>query len=192
MTAPALTLTVKIDEKAWNAYLKRLDKNRGKPLLTRAEKTINSAAKLMVPALSDALPASGRSTAARAGPIAIIGAKRRRTMKKSAGTKLLRKQGGEAIRPTWIGVKHFAFRWLTEGTSTHGLQTRGLEVGAGGRFTGRGNWRSGFAHFARGEVRPLASIADRGTTGRDYISSAREGREGQIMTLIQRDTFDVK
>src|SRR3990167_497968 len=155
MTAPALTLTVKIDEKAWNAYLKRLDKNRGKPLLTRAEKTINSAAKLMVPALSDALPASGRSTAARAGPIAIIGAKRRRTMKKSAGTKLLRKQGGEAIRPTWIGVKHFAFRWLTEGTSEHDLMreaSRGLEVGVRGRFTQRGNWRSSFSVLPDGGV----------------------------------------
>ena len=167
MTAPALTLTVKLDEKALAAYLKLLDKNRGKPLLTRAEKTINSAAKLMVPALSAGLPASGRSTAAGAGPIAIIGAKRRRTMRKSAGTKLLRKQGGEAIRPTWTGVKHFSFRWLTEGTSAHGLQARGLEADVRGRFTGRGNWRSGFAPFADGESRPLGSIQVPGITSRD-------------------------
>lgn len=187
-----IQLTAKLDEKAMAAYFKRLDKNRGKPLLYRAEKTTHAAARLVVPRLRAGLPASGRSTRPRQGPIAIIGAKRRRTMRSMAKAKLLKKRGSEAIRPTWIGVGHFAFRWLTEGTQGHSLATRDLEAGARGRWTTRGNWRSGFAHFADNEVRPLAGITVRGVTGRDYISPAWDATQGQVVALIKRDVFSVR
>lgn len=207
MTAPLLDLTLKVDQRALDRHLARLDKNRGKPLLVRAEKVTNSAAKLVVPRLRARLPASGRSTAVRQGPIAIIGRKRRKTMRQSAGTKLLRKRGMEAIRPTWIGSSHFAFGWLTLGTRMHHLQTRRLEGGpargAGGRYLKHGRWttpgpsnfgissyRSGFAHFADGNVRPLAAIDVRGITGTDYVSPVWDSVRPEVMRLIEQGVFE--
>lgn len=190
-------ITAKVDQRALDRYLKVLDKNRGKPLLYRAEKLTNKAARLAVPPVRAAVPASGRAPRP-AGPILII-RKRRRTMKQSVGTKLLKKRGNEPIRPTWIGVKHFAYIFLSGGTRMHHLQTRHLERGQRGRWTtpgssnfGTSNWRSGFAHFPDGEVRSLAGIDVRGITPHDYVGEGWGTVESNVYAVIERDVWATK
>lgn len=194
MITPKLT----IDERATNAYLKTLARNEGKPLKERAQRTINAAAKRrVVPALKAAAPKGPRKTR-RSGGLRILG-KRRKTMRSSAKAKLLRQRGGEDIRPTWAGYTAFHARLVIEGTRSHSLATRRLEAGARGRWTmpnssnfGVSNWRSGFAHFADGEVRPLAPITVRGVTPHPIVDQAWSRSQSSVLADVRRDVFAVK
>ena len=202
-------ITAKLEQKGLDRYFRTLDKNRGKPLRDRAQRTINASAKRrLVPALKAAAPRGTQQRRARAGPIAIR-KKRRKRMGPSAGSKLLRKRGGEDIRPTWVGYKAFHARLVIEGTQSHSLMTRGVMTGAvrgsAGRFGrvgrwtkpgasnfGTSNWRSAYAHFADDNVRPLAPIYVRGLTPNPVVDRTWEREQGAVLNDIRRDVFAVK
>jgi hypothetical protein len=164
-----LALTVTWDQKALDAYLKRLDKNHGRPLLQRAEKTTNAAARLLIGPLRANIPV-GPSRRIAGGPVRGGNARRR------VGVKLLKKQGGEDIRPTWVGSKAWYFRFPTGGTRAHSLAPR-----AG---------KSPFAAFAIDVVRPLAGITVSGITPRPWVTDAVASHQDAVMRMIARDVFD--
>ena len=165
-----LKLSVPIDQRALDAHLKRLDRNRGKPLLTRAEKTINSASKLLIGPVRAAAPVGpGKRLAG--------GFTRGGNTRRKVGVKLLRKVGGEDIRPTWIGSKAWTARLVATGTGPHSLAPR-----AG---------RSQFAAFDIDVVRPLAGMWHPGATARPFVPDAVAGSMDQVIALIRRDVFDV-
>lgn len=186
-----LKITASVEQRELDRYFKKLDKNRGKPLRDRAQRTTNAAARLLVPPLRAAAP-KGPARRQASGPILMLGRKRRKTMRTSAGTKLLKQRGGEDIRPTWAGYKAFHAVFLLGGTRSHSLATRNLAAGARGRWTTRGNWRSGFARFADGEVRPLGGITVSGITPRDYVEQVWNANQRNVYGRISKDVFDVR
>lgn len=166
-----LTPTITIDQKALDAHLKRLDKNRGKPLLARAEKTINSASKLFIPPVRAAAPV-GR------GKRLAGGFTRGGNLRRRVGVKLVKRLGGEDIRPTWVGSKAWYARLVATGTSAHSLAPR-----AG---------RSPYAVFDIDVVRPLAGMTHPGARAAPFVPDAVAGSMGQVVAIIKRDTFDVR
>lgn len=177
-----IQVTAKVDDRALNAYLKRLDKNRDKPLRTRAERTTNAASKLLVPPLRANIPAGQASpflgvTAGRSGNLRNV-RRRRGNARRMVGTKLLRKRGGEDIRPTWVGSKAWYFRFPTQGTRAHSLAPR----------AGRGQ----YAVFGVDEVRPLAGITVRGITPRSWVIDAAASHQGSVVRRIEKDVWDVR
>jgi len=189
-----VTPTVRVeDRRALDRYLKTLDKNRDKPLKDRAQRTTSAAARRhLVPALKAQAPRGASRSRQSYGLRIIGGRKRRRRMSTSATAKLLRKRAGEDIRPTWAGYKAFHARFYIEGTAAHSLATRGLLAGERGRFTKMGTWRSGFAHFADGEVRPLAGITVRGVTPHPIVDRAWDSVRRRVFDDIKRDVFEVR
>lgn len=193
-----ITVRIAVDDRGAERYHKTLARNEGKPLKDRAQRTINAAAKRrVVPALKAAAPRGPRKTR-RSGGIRIMG-KRRKTMRGSASAKLLRKRGREDIKPTWVGYKAVHARWYIGGTQGHSLATRRLQAGARGRWTmpnssnfGVSNWRSGFAHFADDEVRPLAPITVRGVTPHAIVDQAYSRSRAAFLADVKRDVFEVK
>ena len=196
-----ITPTITVDQRALDKYLAVLDKNRGKPLLTRAERVIAGAAKLAVPALKAAAPPSTGRRPTSSGPLLILNRKRYRTLASTSGTKRLRKRGGEVIAPTWLGYKKFTSRWLQEGTSSHSLQREGVSYAPGqrGRWTNTGPtanttrnsyWRSALAHISDDWVVPLASIHVSGISGRPLVDTAWGSVQSEIYGRIERDIWE--
>lgn len=182
-----LTVTAKLDEKALAAYLKRLDRNRGKPLLYRAEKTTHAAVtRVLVPRIKANAPV-GRGKAL-AGGFTRGGNLRRRT-----GAKLLRKRGGEDIRPTWAGSKAWYSRLVATGTAAHPLDPRpGKSAYAVfGTAVSRGNVGLLGRSFLT-DVRPLVGMRHPGATAKPFVPDAVEGAIGQVVALVRRDVFDVR
>jgi hypothetical protein len=195
--------TVTLEQRALDRYLKTLAKNEGKPLHTRAQRTINASTKRrIVPALKANAPV-GPKRRRSSGPIKIR-AKTRKTMRGSASAKLLRRRGGEQIRPTWAGYKAFHARWYLAGTSAHSIATRGLTgpFRSGTRFGrwttpgssnfGTSNWRSAYAHFPDGEVRPLWGIRVSGVSPHDTVARTWAGTRGAVTNDVKRDVFAVR
>ena len=164
-------ITVTVDQKALDRYLKTLDKNHGKPLLVRAEKTINAASRLLVPPVRAAAPV-GPARRIAGGPV------RGGNLRRRVGTKLMRKRSGEDIRPTWIGSKAWYSRLVATGTAAHSLEPR-----AG---------RSQFAAFDIDVVRPLAGMHHPGARANPFVPQAVEGSMGEVVAMVRRDVFEVR
>ena len=164
-------ITATLDQKAYAAYLKRLDKNHGKPLLVRAEKTINSGAKLLIPPVRAAAPVGpGKRLAG--------GFTRGGNLRRKVGVKLVRKQGGEDIRPTWVGTKAWYGRLVATGTSAHSLAPRG--------------GKSTYAVFDIDVVRPLAGMTHPGSRAAPFVPDAVAGSMSQVVAIVKRDVFDIR
>jgi len=167
-----LKVTVTVDQRQLDAYLKRLDKNRGKPLLYRAEKTVNAAAaRVLVPAARAAAPV-GQARRIAGGPVR-VGNLRRRTKAKS-----LRKRAGEVIRPTWVGSSAYYSRFVQQGTSSHSLAPR-----AG---------KSPYAAFAIDVVRPLAGMWHPDAKANPFMATVADQHMDEVVDLIRKDVFDTK
>lgn len=165
-------ITITVDQKALDRYLKTLDKNHGKPLLQRAEKTINAAARLdLMPGVKAAAPV-GR------GKRLAGGFTRGGNLKRRVGTKLLKRQGGEDIRPTWVGSKAWYSRLVATGTSAHSLAPR-----AG---------KSHFAAFDVDVVRPLAGMTHPGSRANPFVPEAVQSGMDSFVARVRKDVFDVR
>ena len=125
--------------------MKKLDKIRGKPLLDRAEKVTAAGARLLVPVGRREAPIGDDARIIR-GEFVPPGQLRR-----SVGTKRLRKRGIETIRPTLFGsifsIASTAFyaHMIPRGTRSHSLERKR-------------SYKSDFVAFNVGEVRPLSAF----------------------------------
>jgi hypothetical protein len=164
-------VTVEWDQKAIAAYIKRLDKNHGRPLLQRAEKVTNAAARLLVAPLRANIPVGPSKRLA--GGVTRGGNSRRRV-----GTKLLKKQGGEDIRPTWVGSKAWYFRFPTGGTRAHSLAPR--------------SGKSKYSVYGIDVVRLNSGITVSGITPRPWVSDAVASHQDAVMRRIEKDIWDTR
>lgn len=169
--------TISVDQRQLDAYLKRLDRNRGKPLLTRAENTINAAAiRVIVPAARGEAPVSSTGHYIAGNRI------RSGTLRRKVAAKRLRKRGGEDIRPTWVGSRAFYSRFVQQGTRGHSLAPRS------GRLT--------LAAFAPGVVRPFYTttgpLMHPGSRPNAFMARAEGKGMAEVVALVQRDVFDVR
>lgn len=191
MATPAgLGLSITVDQRQLDAYLKRLDKNRGKPLLKRAENTAYAGAGLLRGPLRAAMP-TGPARRIAGGPV------RPGNLQRKVHTKLLRKRGSEAIRPTWVGSSAFYDRWLRMGTKGHSIEPRGagafsVTEWSGRTWTGTRLQRSPLAAFADGNVRPLRGIEVRGVTPNPYHTEVLAAHQSDLIRLFQANVFDVR
>ncbi len=186
-----ITLTAKIEKRELDKYLKRLDKNRDKPLHVRVERNIRAASqRVLVPRLKKGLPKGpGRMEAG--------GRKRGGNLRRKAKAKLVRKRAGEVIRPTWTGSSAHTMHMLTGGTVGHSLAPTGdRTVNIRGRsVTFRPKAQSEFVTFpAGGEllVRPGAKVHVEGITPRNYIDQLVTPALPSAYALIERDAFDTR
>ena len=188
-----IAVTVKADRKQLDHYLKLLDKNRGRPLEFRAERTITAAAtRILVPAIRAAAPV-GPARRIAGGPVKPGNLRRR------VRAKRLRKQAGETIRPTWVGSSAYYMHMVVGGTKRHPLAPR--EAGRTVSFTNRfGKTRSftanlqkgSFAVFAIDEVRPLAGMEAGPHAPDPFLRRAIDPNLDIVYSLVARDVFAVK
>jgi hypothetical protein len=179
-------VTVEWDQKAIAAYIKRLDKNHGRPLLQRAEKVTNAAARLLVAPLRANIPVGPPRQ--MAGAVVRGGNSRRRV-----GVKLLRKQGREDIRPTWVGSKAWYFRFPTGGTRAHSLASRsGKSQFAVFSHSVSRSSRAILGKAYLSDVRPLIGITVSGITPRPWVSDAVASHQDAVMRRIAKDVWDTR
>lgn len=185
-----ITPTIRLDsasQRELDRYLKKLDKNRGKPLLTRAENTTYAAARLLVPPLRAAIH-KGRGTETRRGG----------NLARRVHQRRLKKRSGEDIRPTWIGSSAFYARFYAEGTAGHQLYRAGGLVrfttrsGENVSFTMKEGARSAYARFPDGEVRSLVGMEHPGARPQPFIDAGARPHLPDVYALIARDVFDIK
>lgn len=167
-------ITAEIDQKALDRYLKVLDRNRGKPLLTRAEKlTQGAAARVLVPALRAAAPRN------KARGKYVVGRRvKSGNLAKRSRAKLLRKRGGEDIRPTWVGSGAYYTHMVVGGTRPHPLAPR--------------SGHSDYAVFAQDEVRALAGMMHPGSRANPFVARAVDPNLDAVYSIIRKDVYDTR
>jgi hypothetical protein len=168
-----LTLSVTIDQKALDRYLKKLDKNRGKPLRTRAENTTFAAAqKLLVPAIQKAAP------------------RKRGTLRHRVKAKRLPMRAGEDMRPVYAGAYAPHAHLVVGGTAAHSLETV---------RSGKSDYAViGLASVSRGGrglekvgIRRTVDLHHPGAKANPFVERATDPIMDDVYRLIARDVFDV-
>ena len=167
-----ITFSAKLDEKELRRYLGKLDKVRGKPLATRAERVTAAAARLMVPVGRREAPI-GEGRIIR-GELVRPGNLRRRIK-----TRQVRKRGTEAIRPVWFGSTAYYGPMVSRGTRSHSLAP-----------THSG--KSTLAAFSVDEIRPLDSFPNISARADPWVDRVWAQMEDDIYALIERDVFDTR
>ena len=119
-----IKLSAKVEARELKRYQKRLDKNRGKPLVKRAEWTLRAAAQReLVPRIK----AEAKSTHRR-----WRGGKKKGYLARKTKAKFVPKRGGEDMRPTWVGSTAWYTHIVVGGSRRHSLGSRGAETVAAG------------------------------------------------------------
>jgi hypothetical protein len=164
--------TVTVDQRQLDAYLKRLDKNRGKPLQQRAERTLQAASQLVL------VPAARREAPRGKGHYLIGRQSGAGNLQRRIRAKSLRRRAGEVIRPAWVGSAAYYSGMVQRGTKPHSLAPR-----AG---------KSRYAAFADGNVRALAGVTHPGSKPDPFMSRVGDDKRAEVVALMQRDTYDVR
>ena len=167
-----IKLSAKVETSALKAYDKRLAKNMGKPLAIRAERGIRAASqKVLVPRIKAAAPK--RQSKSYVGGGYARGGK----LKSGVRSVLLRKRGGEFIRPTKTHSKAFYAHMVIGGTRPHSLGKRGAEVVA---MNPDRVWtvNTGWMHP--------------GATANPFIDRGTDGAIDDVWRHVERDVFDIR
>jgi hypothetical protein len=181
-------VTITADQRELDRYLKKLEKLQGKPLADRAQRVTNAAARLAIPTIRAEAP----SPRYQYGP----GRHRPGNLKRRVHQRLLRKQAGELIKPTWLGSSAYYTRFVIEGTRPHSLAAKGGLVsfitrgGESVSFTKSTGGRSAFAAFPTGEVRPWSVVRHPGSSADDFVARAWSRTSGTVYARIERDIWD--
>lgn len=184
-----IQLTAKVEERELRKYIARLDRNRGKPLLTRAERTTTAAAqRVLVPRMKAEAPVD------TAGKYLAGGRARGGNLKRRIRAKRLRKRGLEDIRPTWVGSSAYYHHIVVGGSQAHSLATRaaGRTVTIGGRSFTANLQKSPYLAFGTDEVRLSAGVWHPGATPDPFVGRAVDPNLDIVYRLIAKDVFDVR
>jgi hypothetical protein len=187
-----IQLTAKVEERELRKYIARLDRNRGRPLLQRAERTTTAAAqRVLVPRLKATAPV-GR------GKYLAGGNARGGNLRRRIRAKRLRQRPGEDIHPTWVGSSAFYHHIVVRGSRSHSLATR--EAGRTVTFMGRRGMRSFTANlrkspylaFGTDQVRHSAGVMHPGSRANPFVGRAIDPNLDIVYSLIRKDVFDVR